>query len=280
MIQEHEYFKIGFLKTLWLIREYLSEVVIGGGWVPLIYYHYLLGSKSKYPILTKDIDIIVKEKIPVIGSKTLDELLTDAGLKTIFKSLDPTLPVVHYEGAIDNYETEIEFLTNLKGLGDKDVIEVQKGLHAKALRFISILTENVMEITIDDFSLIDQSRVLNIRVPSPAAFLFHKGVTFVRRNESKKKEKDLYYMFDVLVNCSELEGEIDEGLKILKSNYSSWFKSFIKNLIGYFADDTSDGIKFVHSQKPKGDFPEMNDEQFKLYVFNIFNSFIRKIKSY
>jgi len=30
-------FKVGFLKTLWIIRGYLSEIVIGGGWVPLIY---------------------------------------------------------------------------------------------------------------------------------------------------------------------------------------------------------------------------------------------------
>ena len=55
-----ENFKAGFLKTLWIIRAYLSEIVIGGGWVPLIYYHYLLADKSREPIRTRDIDLMVK----------------------------------------------------------------------------------------------------------------------------------------------------------------------------------------------------------------------------
>lgn len=48
--------KFSFLKTLWYLRDYLSDIVIGGGWAPLIYYHYLLGDKprtlSEHLILT------------------------------------------------------------------------------------------------------------------------------------------------------------------------------------------------------------------------------------
>lgn len=104
-------FKIGFLKTLWVIREYLPQVVIGGGWVPLIYYHYFQGDKSKNPLRTMDIDFFAPDNIPVVGSKTLDQLLTDAGLKSEFKSRDIP-PIIHYEGKIDNFDVEIEFLTN------------------------------------------------------------------------------------------------------------------------------------------------------------------------
>lgn len=35
-------FKQGFLKTIWVLREYLPEIIIGGGWAPLVYYHYLI----------------------------------------------------------------------------------------------------------------------------------------------------------------------------------------------------------------------------------------------
>lgn len=42
-----EYFKTGLFRTLWIIRDYLPEVVVGGGWVLLIYYHYVLGDKSR-----------------------------------------------------------------------------------------------------------------------------------------------------------------------------------------------------------------------------------------
>lgn len=81
-----EDFKAGFLKTLWIIRDYLSEIVIGGGWVPLIYYHYLLADKSKEPIRTRDIDLMVKLKLPVIGSKTVTNCLWKQALNQTSKA--------------------------------------------------------------------------------------------------------------------------------------------------------------------------------------------------
>ena len=39
-------FVTGFLKTLWVLKNYLSVIVIGGGWAPFIYYRYLLGDKA------------------------------------------------------------------------------------------------------------------------------------------------------------------------------------------------------------------------------------------
>ena len=36
-------FQAGFLKSLWLIKDYLPKVVIAGGWVPFVYYRYLVG---------------------------------------------------------------------------------------------------------------------------------------------------------------------------------------------------------------------------------------------
>ena len=31
--------KLSFLRTIWLLKDYLADIVIGGGWAPLIYYH-------------------------------------------------------------------------------------------------------------------------------------------------------------------------------------------------------------------------------------------------
>jgi hypothetical protein len=62
-------FKTGFLKAIWIFRDYLSVIVVGGGWVPLIYYHYLVADKSKEPIKTMDIDLLVNVHIPVLGGK-------------------------------------------------------------------------------------------------------------------------------------------------------------------------------------------------------------------
>lgn len=40
----------GFLKTLRILKDYLSEIVIGGGWAPFIYYRYLLKDKEHEPL--------------------------------------------------------------------------------------------------------------------------------------------------------------------------------------------------------------------------------------
>lgn len=275
-----EDFKAGFLKTLWIIRDYLSEIVIGGGWVPLIYYHYLLADKSKEPIRTRDIDLMVKVKLPVIGSKTVDQLLVEAGFRPNFKSRE-TPPVICYEGNIDGHAVEIEFLTDQKGAKEDAVIEVQKGLNAQSLRFISIPIANVIEVEIDDFPVGDGFSPLKVKVPSPEAYIFHKGLVFARRKGQQKKAKDLYYIFDILANCLELRERIMKGLKELKKAYPPpWFRRFIGNLEVNFSDMTSDGVMLVLSQRPAGAFPNLNDEQFKQYVLGTLQEFIGEIKSF
>lgn len=272
-----ENFKAGFLKTLWIIRDYLSEIVIGGGWVPLIYYHYLLADKSREPIRTRDIDLMVKLKLPVIGSKTVDQLLVEAGFKPNFKSRE-TPPVICYEGNIDGHEIEIEFLTDQRGAKEDVVIEVQKGLSAQSLRFISIPLTNVIEVEIDDIPVGDGSPSLKVKTPSPGAYIFHKGLVFVRRKVQQKKAKDLYYIFDILANCLELRERIINELRELKKGYTPWFRRFIKNLEVNFSNVTSDGVMLVFTQRPAGAFPNLNDEQFKQYVLGVFKEFIGKIK--
>lgn len=274
-----EDFKVGFLKTLWIIRDYLSVIIIGGGWVPLIYYHYLLADKSKKPIRTRDIDLMVKLRLPVIGSKTVDQLLMEAGFKPNFKSRE-TPPVICYEGNIDGCEVEIEFLTDQKGAKEDVVIEVQEGLSAQSLRFISIPLNNVIEVEIDDIPLGDGLSSLKVKTPSPGAYIFHKGLVFARRKRQQKKAKDLYYIFDILANCFELREQIINELRELEKSYTPWFRRFIKNLKVNFSNVSSDGVILVFSQRPTSAYPNLNDEQFKQYVLTVFTEFIGEIKSF
>ena len=39
-------FKKGLFKTLTILEDYIQDIVIAGGWAPLIYYHYLLSDKN------------------------------------------------------------------------------------------------------------------------------------------------------------------------------------------------------------------------------------------
>ncbi len=270
-------FKKGFFKTLEILKDYLPDIVIAGGWAPLIYYHYLLSNKEIEPLRTKDIDIVVPNKLEKKAARTIDESLIEAGFKPRFKSRH-TPPAVSYEGNIEGSVVEIEFLTDLKGSGEDVVIKVQKGLHAQALRFISLLLENTIVVKIDDF-ILPEGEFLKIRVPAPAAFIFNKGLIFVRRNKRAKRAKDLYYIFDILANCQELHSEIIDSFAEFKKNYhTGWLDRFLRNLNAYFSDITSEGIYLVQSQRPNGAFPHMNDEQFRQYVLGIFKEFIGQIE--
>lgn len=212
----------------------------------------------------------------MVGDKTVDRLLLEAGFKPTFRSSD-TPPVVHYEGTIDGEEVEIEFLTDQRGAMDDIVIEVQQGLHAEALRFISILINNAIEVTIDDFRIGGGYHPLRVKVPSPEAYIFHKGLIFERRKDRQKKAKDLYYIFDILANCPELRERIIDGLKGFEKEYPSWFSRFIKNLQKNCSELTAEGILMISIQRPAGALPKLTEEQFRQYVFGIFQELIEEL---
>jgi hypothetical protein len=269
-------FKKSFLKTLWILKEYLPVIIIGGGWAPLIYYHYLIKDKSKESIRTRDIDLFVNINLPLLGNRTVDQLLVESGLQAKFKSSDNP-PVIYYEGDIEGDNVEIEFLTDKRGAREDNVIEVQKGLHATALRFVSIIMENSIEVDIDDLIIDDELQHLRIRVPSPEAYIFHKGLIFNRRKGKAKEAKDLYYIFDILVNCNEIEERIIDGMKNMKKEYPSWFDRFEKNLSEYFKNSTSKGVRLISSQRPSYAFTELTNEQFSHYVFDTFQNILINI---
>ena len=77
--------------------------MIGGGWAPFLYYRYHVDNRDHAPVLTSDIDFMVKHHVPTIGPKTINELLTRANLKAKFKTLD-TPPIIHYEGTIEGVD--------------------------------------------------------------------------------------------------------------------------------------------------------------------------------
>lgn len=272
-------FASGFLKTLRILKDYLSVIVIGGGWAPFIYYRYLLGDKEYEPIRTHDIDFMVQAQIPVIGSKTVDQLLVEAGFEAIFKSRNiPAL--IHYEGNIDGLDIEIEFLTDQTGSRPDLVLEVQKGLHAEALRFISIVVENVIKVTVEDTVFTGEPTALKVKVPTPSAYIFHKGLVFTRRKDREKRAKDLYYIFDIITGCRQIKQDIIDGFEDLSQKYPAWFGTFIKNLGHYFESISAEGVLWVDEQRPSSAFPGLDKDQFKHYVFAAFGEFIKDLSTY
>ena len=259
----------GLFKTLGILREYLPEIVVGGGWAPFLYHRYLFRDHEREPIFTRDIDLMVRPKVPVIGQKTIDRALSEAGFKTVFKSISNP-PLIHYEGLIDGVDIEIEFLTDLTGSETESVKKVQPDLHAEALRYISLVVENVTILTIENIPQVENTEPMFIKVPTPAAYIFHKGLIYQRRREPQKMYKDLYYIFDILTGCRDLMPSIIKDFDGLSKKYQNWFRRFVKNLDSDFADPASDAVSGVVGQRPPDAFGGLDDDQFRHFAFGTF----------
>ena len=171
-------------------------------------------------------------------------------------------------------------MTHQRGPKEDAVIEVQRGLNAQSLRFISILIDNAIEVEIDDFPVEAGSQPLRVKIPLPGAYISHKGLVFAQRTREQKKAKDIYYIFEILANCLQLREQMITELKELKVSYpDSWFRRFKRNLRIYFFTTTSDGANLVLKQRPNDAFPNLNSEQFKQYVIGIFQEFFDEIES-
>lgn len=271
--------KLGLFKVIDILKDYLPQVVFAGGWAPLIYYHYLLHDKDRFPLLTQEFDLMVHERIRVVD-ETIDHLLSAAGLHAEPRDSSPH-PAFYFTGEVEGHSVEIEFFTPMVGQGSDRAIKVQSGLQALPLRYADILLSRPTDVVIDDHPLSTKAKLVSIMVPSPAAFIFNKGLTYTRRQREIKKAKDLYYIFDILARCPELRGQILEELSQLKqlnNAYGKWFASFRKIMREAFQEVGSREIGMVCDQKPPQAFESMNDDQFRQYVFGTFAEFIEELE--
>jgi hypothetical protein len=254
-------------KTLGILKPYLKEIVIVGGWVPFLYRKYGRIPSRHPSIRTRDIDIAVPTRLDEGNRPTIDELLSGAGYKTHIYGAD--FSVVKYELSLP--EVELEFITPEIGRPGKPVITIQRGLTAQALRYLQILLENTMEIAIRD-TLSGSDINLDIKVPSPGAFIFQKVLTLSRRQS--KVAKDLYYIFDLLDSSSKVRDSILREIDQLRTLYvHRWFQSFLKNLNTYFPEVAAEGAVLIASQY-NGPMPI---DTFRNYVKRIFRDFIRDL---
>lgn len=137
---------------------------------------------------------------------------------------------------------------------------------------ISIVTENTIALTISEGDLPKGGGHLIVKVPTPAAYIFHKGLVYRRRQDFRKGDKDLYYIFDLLSGCRLLMPSMMDDFASLAQKYPSWYKTFIKNIEIDFADPASEGVLRVLDQRPTSAFSYLDDDQFRHFVNGVFVS--------
>jgi len=280
-----EIFKDSLLYTLWLLKDYLEEVVLCGGWVPFVYREYVVDKKPNPPLRTKDIDLATGEEIAVKKNKSIDRILEDAGFKPVqidtefhmsgFGKSRKSPPLVKFEYEGKGMEIEVGFLTDLQGRGDIGIKRVQRGVTAEALRYINIILDNYKVIEISDKMNDGRGISLKVNIPSTAAYIFQKGLTFVKRSSDYKKGKDLCYIYDLLENYRELHEEMYEDFNIIIKKYpDKWFKRFISNIEAYFSSTTFEGPILVRKQYRS----DMDKDMLQKRIYSVFKDFTDKLK--
>jgi hypothetical protein len=261
----------GLLRVLSLLEPHLPDIVLVGGWVPYLMESRHLDGPPSEPLLTRDIDIAVPRELRT-GGGDIDQLLRRSGLEYSYRSMfDP--PVVSFVGTLDGYEVEIEFLTHEPG-GEERVLDVGGGLSAQSLHYTNILLENTLTLPVQALD----GHVLPVRVPTPAAFVFNKGLIFVQRKSSLKKAKDLYYVFGVIDAHQDSISDLAVDITRLGRRCpSKWSKRLAANFESHFQEIEDEGVRLVASQRPARAFTELGDDQFAQYVFSTFREFLYQL---
>jgi len=280
-----EMFKDSLLYALCLLKDYLDEVVLCGGWVPFIYREYVLENKPKPPLRTKDIDLAAGEIIEVKKNKSIDRILEEAGFKPVqidsefrissFGKSGNTPPLIKFEYKEKGLDIEVGFLTDLRGRGDVGVKKIQEELTAEALRYVSVILDNFRVVEISDKMSTGLRVKLKIKIPRPAAFIYQKGLTFVKRTSDYKKGKDLCYIYDLLENYRELHAGMYKEFKIIAERYpAKWFRRFIGNMEDYFDSSDAAGPILVRQQY----MSDMEKDLLQRRICSVFKDFTDKLK--
>jgi hypothetical protein len=256
------------------VEPYLADILLAGGWVPHVYAALHAPADGPTLLVTRDVDLAIARHLPARG-QNVDALLEAAGFDCEFRSLDSPPVTVFVASRGDSDEVEVEFITTARG-SVEEAVNVQ-GVTAQGLRYVELLLENVWAVPLAD--LTDGELRGELRLPTPAAFIVHKGLTYRRRRDVLKREKDLYYAFYVLAAFPDWRESIRSDLAGIAMLRPKWIKRLRSDVGTAFAGLDSAGTLAVAHQRPASAFPGLTDEQFRQYVVTTMSGWLEMLRA-
>lgn len=226
-----------FFNVLEDIHDYLPDLTLVGGWMPYIYSNFLWKTYIKNPVTTVDIDFGVDQPVTGDYSKTIFETLSSLNYKERHLKMDRIFPVVLYKEKIP-----VEFIT-------------YPAVNTKTIE--KMLGQQIQINKIDKFDFLLKHRVLiNIQAkkksrnylincPKPSTFLYHKGATFIDRENEEKQAKDLYYMYFILRYAPDIDLILKEISQYRKKGYLMGVSDNINN---FFERASSQGCLLIEQE--------------------------------
>ncbi|MBI4371426.1 MAG: hypothetical protein HY552_03915 [Elusimicrobia bacterium] len=261
------------------LRDYLSDIVIVGGWVPQIY-----AWKEESPeiaVHSNDVDAAIEARIPLRGEKGIVASLQAAdfivessdsgfGLTAFGKKSKPSTRFFYRKGKV---AVPFEFITPLFGSGEDTSTLIQSGLIVPALRYTDILLAHTETVSLEGETLKGERIRSRFKVPTLPAFVLTKGLIFTRRPIIEKKGKDLAYIYEVLLK-PEWRKRVVEGMAETAAKHPApWYRKFKRNLEEAFTTENSSGPVWTALQYTNRDAAEMRRQSFQT-----FRAFLAELK--
>jgi len=240
------------------LDTYRDEAVLAGGMVPVIYRHLKTTSAAGYaPLTTFDLDFALPGRLGGEQATGLTALLRDADfVEHLRGSTDPPVSVYqHVRHGEELGPIHVELLAPLTGAGmrkggaSKTLVEVQEGLKAQAIRYLDLLFEQPLIVNCSDVPSLGLARSdISFRIPHPAMYVLQKVLCRETRRGAKR-EKDLAYIFDVVVLFRDRWSEVgDVARTVADANptFTQWIERSRKDLARLFSSPTAEGPVSAH----------------------------------
>ncbi len=253
------------------LRDYLSDIVIVGGWVPQIYAWK--EETPEIPVRSFDVDAAVAQKLPLRGEKRIVEVMEAAGFDKEIADAGfglavfgrKKLQVTQFFYRKGKVKVPVEFITPLFGRGEDTSVVIQGGLVVPALRYTDIVLAHTETVSLLGETLAGKRKYFTFKVPTLPAFVFAKGLIFERRSDNDKRGKDLAYILETLKRPAWRKAAIDGLPQIAAKHPAGWYRTFKRQLDSAFTTVGSTGPAWVSLQYPDRVPAEIRSEAFKTF---------------
>jgi hypothetical protein len=212
-------------RVLWLLRDYLADLVVIGGWIPYLYAHFGGEPWDGTSSLTGELDILVVPPLHARDRPRLDDALREAGL-TPERTAGPAAV---WSAPVESGEM-IEFLTPHTGTATKQGTTVSVAGHgivgAIGLNYAAVLAAHTTTLVVPVGQYEGRLQHVNVIVPRLGAYLINKAATFTARQpdpdgQNPRQAKDLVYIHDVLAAGAVIRRRVETEIRVVRSRARS-----------------------------------------------------------
>jgi hypothetical protein len=196
----------------------LDYLILIGSWCQYLYKLYFSNPPEISGVRTLDLDFLIPYRGKIKKDIDIPALLKDLNFE----------PIIDYPSGLVKYDhpdLSVEFLVPEQGRGSNKPYEIKKlHINAQGLRFLTLLSENLMTIRIGK---------LIVKLPEPAAYVLHKFIIGRRRLIKDKGEKDLNSAKEIgefLLGDPEQRKKLIEIFKSLPQKWQNKIKTSMESI--------------------------------------------------